>query len=349
MTSIRLQNLSNDYILHEINLTILDKELFMLLGPSGSGKTTLLKAIAGLINYRGNILFDEQPIDYLSPEERNVGYVPQSFALFPHLNVEENISYGLKIRGKPKSEISKKVNELLDVMGICNLRGRYPKELSGGEKQRVALARALIINPVILLLDEPLSNLDPKTSKYLREWLYSTVKKLGITTIWVTHDISDVEALNSRVGILCKGRLEQVGKFIEILSSPININVIDFLGLINTFECQLVRTSDFLAEVDCEGLRLLVPYDGENIRKIIIFPKDIIVSKQIFRGVKTNTFEGYVEEIINRPDAIYLKLITYKGVEFIAELEEEVFRGMDVKVKDKVFFRIKPSSIKISY
>ena len=169
MTTVELRHISNKYILRDVNLTVHDGELLVLLGPTGAGKTTLLNVIAGITDYEGSVLFDGESVDDIPASERRVGYVFQDLALFPHLDVFSNVAYGLKVQKKTKGEIEGKINELLKLMKIEHLRHRYPRDLSGGEKQRVALARALALSPLnALLLDEPFNNLDRCTRRYLR-------------------------------------------------------------------------------------------------------------------------------------------------------------------------------------
>ncbi|MEM0451707.1 MAG: ABC transporter ATP-binding protein [Nitrososphaerota archaeon] len=346
MTKIQLHNVSNKYILKNVNLTITSKELFMLIGPSGAGKTTLLKAIAGLVSYTGNIFFDDESIDNTPPEDREVGYVPQDFMLFPHMTVEENVAYGLKVRRIPRLEIDRRVRELLEVMEIYELRKRYPKDLSGGEKQRVAIARALAINPRVLLLDEPLSNLDPRTSKYVKEWLRYIVRKLGVTTIWVTHDINEVEEANCKVGVIIEGMLEQTGHYHEILSFPKNNKISEFLGLSNTFKCNIIDVKGPFAEVDVNGLRMVVPYDGGKIGKIIIHPHDIQISREKPLTFTVNTYEGILEEAVNKKYSTCLKVKVNENIVFNVELPEDVYRLMNLKISEKLYLTIRPRSIK---
>ena len=169
--------------------------IFALLGPNGAGKTTLLNIIAGLTDYDGSVLFDGMPVDKVPASKREAGYLFQDLVLFPHLDVTANIAYGLKVQKQSQSEVEARVQELLQVMRIKHLSSRYPKHLSGGEKQRVALARALALSPKVLLLDEPLNSLDVQTSKYLRIELKQLQRELGITTIYVTHDLTEAEEL----------------------------------------------------------------------------------------------------------------------------------------------------------
>jgi len=345
MTEIKLENVSNKYILKKVNLTIFSKELFMLLGPSGAGKTTLLKAIAGLVDYEGRIFFDGESIDNLPLEERMVGYVPQEFTLFPHMTVEDNIAYGLKARKLPSSTILNKVEQLLDVFGLRNLRKRYPKDLSGGEKQRVAIARALAIQPRVLLLDEPLSNLDPETSKYIREWLKSIIiRRFGITTIWVTHDIREVEELGDRVGILYNGVLEQVGRLREIISSPRTDNIVELLGLHNIFECGVIETDGPFAEIEFQGIRLLAPYDGGKIEKVLIHPQDIVISRETTKTV--NTFSGVLEEVDEKIGYVRLKIRVGEAI-LVSELPLDVYGLLNLRLGEKVFINIRPRAVKL--
>ncbi|MBS7612981.1 ABC transporter ATP-binding protein [Candidatus Bathyarchaeota archaeon] len=255
----------------------MDGELFVLLGPTGSGKTTLLNVIAGLVEYKGNVFFDDKPIDMIPPEDRGVGYVPQDLVLFPHLDVASNVGYSLRLRKKPKTYIEERVDELLRMMGILHLKHRYIKNLSGGEKQRVAIARALASAPKVLLLDEPFNNLDPNTASYLRIKLRRLQRKLGITTIFVTHDMHEAEEMSDRVVVLYQGELQQVSTFDELIFSPRNSNVSNFIGTLNILTCEYKGTLGGLAICDCQGIPILVPFEGGFIRRIAIDPKEIFV------------------------------------------------------------------------
>ena len=209
MPSIRLKNIKN-FIYHDVNLEISDKEFLVLWGPTGAGKTTLLNVIAGLIEYEGSVLFDGVPANGLPVYQRKVGYLFQNLILFPHLDVKANIAYSLTVRGRPKKEVELKVGKLLKLMKIEHLAERFPKDLSGGEKQRVALARAIAPSPEILLLDEPLNNLDSHTTKYLRMEIRQLQRELGITTVYVTHCFEEAFALADRVAVLNNGKIVRV-------------------------------------------------------------------------------------------------------------------------------------------
>jgi iron(III) transport system ATP-binding protein len=231
-----------------VSLEIRDGELFTLLGPSGCGKTTLLRLIAGF--YRadeGDILFDEQRVNDVPPEERRIGMVFQNYALWPHMTVEENVSYGLKLRKINEKEKADRVKEILRKVGLQNLEKRYPGQLSGGQQQRVALARALVLNPGILLLDEPLSNLDAKIRIQVRAEIRKLQKEFGITAVYVTHDQEEALALSDRIAVFSQGAVLQVGPPKELYERPATRFVADFIGLNNLIEGNvLADTSDFL-------------------------------------------------------------------------------------------------------
>ncbi|MBZ4688134.1 MAG: transporter ATP-binding protein [Clostridiales bacterium] len=214
MPFIKLKNVSN-YICRNVNLQVFDRELLVLFGPNGAGKTTLLNIIAGLVEYNGEVYFDSTCVDEIPASERGVGYVFQNLILFPHLNVASNIAFGLRARKEPPDRIKARINELLEMMKIKHLVSRYPKNLSGGEKQRVALARALASSPKILLLDEPLSSLDFQTAQNLRVELKQLQKKLGITTVYVCHNMKEAEEMADRIAVIKEGRIEEIGTEIK--------------------------------------------------------------------------------------------------------------------------------------
>ena len=215
----------------DVNLEIQDGEFFTLLGPSGCGKTTTLRIIAGLEHSdEGQVYFDERDVTDLPPYMRNTGMVFQNYALWPHMKVFDNVAYGLRIRKVPKAEISDRVTEALELVKLEGLGGRFPSQLSGGQQQRVALARVLVINPDLLLLDEPLSNLDAKLRVEMREEIKELQKKLGITTIYVTHDQEEAMVISDRVAIQDKGVIRQVGCPMEIYNRPEDLFIATFIG-----------------------------------------------------------------------------------------------------------------------
>lgn len=235
---IELKNISksfgNTQAVKNFSLSVKDGELLTILGPSGCGKTTVLRIILGAINQdEGNVLFGGKIVDEVPLHKRGVGIVFQSYALFPHMNVYDNIAFGLKIRKVPKNIIKEKVGKITDLLGINGLEGRFPNELSGGEQQRVSLGRALVIEPNVLLMDEPLSNLDAKLRIKLRYGIRNIQKTVGITTVYVTHDQEEALAISDRIVLMNRGVLEQVGTPRDIFSKPKTEFVIDFMGIKN--------------------------------------------------------------------------------------------------------------------
>ena len=214
---------------------VADGELFTLLGPSGCGKTTLLRLIAGF--YRppdmGEIRFGDRSVERLPPHERNIGMVFQNYALWPHMTVGGNVTYGLRLRRLPSAEIARRLAEGLRKVNLSGLADRYPGQLSGGQQQRVALARALVLNPDILLLDEPLSNLDAKIRVQVRAEIRKLQKQLGITTVYVTHDQEEALSLSDRVAVMRDGRILQVATPKTLYERPVNRFVADFVGTNN--------------------------------------------------------------------------------------------------------------------
>jgi ABC-type Fe3+/spermidine/putrescine transport system ATPase subunit len=224
----------NVVALDSVTLSIDRGEIFAVLGPSGCGKTTLLRIIAGLeLPDSGKIIINGVDVTYEKPQKRRAVMVFQNWALWPHMTVFENIAYGLKIRGVSRNEIVKKVRWVLELVKLEGLEDRYPHQLSGGQQQRVALARALVVEPELLLLDEPLSNLDARLRIEMRDELRSLVKKLGITAIYVTHDQEEAMVVADRIAVMNRGRVMQVGTPSEIFSKPRDLFVATFIGRAN--------------------------------------------------------------------------------------------------------------------
>ena len=241
---IRVEGVSKGYAKHQVHqnlsLDIIRGECFTLLGPSGCGKTVLIRMIAGhevpdegKISIDNTIVTDSATGEYIPPERRGLGIVFQDYAVWPHMTVFENIAYPLKMEKRPKAEIDELVYRMIDIVGMKGLDKRLPSELSGGQQQRVALARALVAQPGLLLLDEPLSNLDAKLRESMRFEILSIQKKLNITVVYVTHDQGEAMAMSDRVVVMSKGVVQQIGHPHEIYTNPANKMVADFIGLVN--------------------------------------------------------------------------------------------------------------------
>ncbi|NLG56558.1 MAG: sulfate ABC transporter ATP-binding protein [Rhodococcus sp.] len=231
--------------LNDVTLDIPAGSLTALLGPSGSGKSTLLRAIAGLeMLDDGVVTIGGKDVTDVSPQKRDIGFVFQHYAAFKHLTVRKNVAFGLEIRKRPKHEIDKKVNELLEIVGLDGFQHRYPAQLSGGQRQRMALARALAVDPQVLLLDEPFGALDAKVRTDLRTWLRRLHEEVHVTTVLVTHDQEEALDVADRIAVLNHGKIEQVGKPADLYDRPANDFVMSFLGSVARLNGQLVRPHD---------------------------------------------------------------------------------------------------------
>jgi sulfate/thiosulfate transport system ATP-binding protein len=238
--SIAIKNISkrfgNFVALNDVSVHVEQGSLLALLGPSGSGKTTLLRIIAGLESAdAGSVLYDDEDVTNSTARDRNVGFVFQHYALFRHMSVFENIAFGLRVRKTPKAEVTERVNELLHLVRLEGLGGRFPGQLSGGQRQRVALARALAIRPKVLLLDEPFGALDAKVRQELRAWLRRLHDEIHMTSVFVTHDQEEAFEVADRVVVMNNGKVEQIGDPDEVFEHPANAFVMDFLGNVNVF------------------------------------------------------------------------------------------------------------------
>lgn len=244
MTSINIDHLRVTYgetpVIDDLDLTISDGEFFTLLGPSGCGKTTLLRTIAGFITpAQGRVAFGDRDVTHLPTHRRNIGMVFQDYALFPDKTVNANVAYGLKARKVERGKISRMVAEALEWVGMEKFGDRLPGALSGGQRQRVALARALAIRPSVLLMDEPLSNLDTKLRIQIRESISDLQREIGITTVFVTHDQEEALALSDRIALFRSGKIEQLGTPTEIYRTPVSSYAADFIGAANVLPVNL--------------------------------------------------------------------------------------------------------------
>lgn len=284
-------------ILDKINLDIKDKEFVTLLGPSGCGKTTTLRIIGGFISPdSGTLLFDGKKINGLPPYKRNVNTVFQRYALFPHLNVYDNIAFGLRVQKLPEKEISKRVAEMLKLVNLIGFEKRSVHRLSGGQQQRVAIARALVNHPKVLLLDEPLGALDLKLRKEMQIELKRIQERLEITFIYVTHDQEEALTMSDTVVVMNGGKIQQIGSPVDIYNEPVNAFVADFIGESNILNGLMIR--DRLVEINGRQFECVDEGFGENTPvDVVIRPEDIklvppkeaqlngVVESVIFKGV----------------------------------------------------------------
>src|ERR1041384_5888154 len=270
-------------VLENITFHVAEGEALVLLGASGSGKTTILRIIAGLEQpYTGNIILHNKDVTELPARERGVGVIFQSYALFPKMTVEKNIGYGLRIRHKPRKEVKKTVNELLELVQLEEHRKKYPSQLSGGQQQRVAIARTLAYKPEVLLFDEPFGALDTQTRVHLRREIRALLKKVNVPSIFITHDQEEALELGDRVAVINVGHIEQIGTPFEIYYYPATEYVATFLGAANVLDA--IARKDFL-EVGSARIPLTVDKgkfrDGECV-KIVFRPEDVSLNRGDF-------------------------------------------------------------------
>lgn len=258
--------------LRDISLDVIEGEFLCFLGPSGCGKTTLLRAIAGLdIQTSGSVFQDGKDVSNLPAAERDFGIVFQSYALFPNLTVKDNIAFGLENTGHDKTTTTKRVAELLTLVGLSDQINKYPAQLSGGQQQRIALARAIAMSPGLLLLDEPLSALDAKVRVHLRHEMKELQQKLSVTTVMVTHDQEEALSMADRIVVMNHGVIEQVGTPTEIYTQPASLFVADFIGEMN----QISATISAKGKVKIGDRTLLCPTDGYNRAILALRPEDV--------------------------------------------------------------------------
>jgi iron(III) transport system ATP-binding protein len=277
-------------VIDNLSLDVAQGSFFTLLGPSGCGKTTLLRAIAGFVPIEaGRIRFGAADVTQLPPHKRNIGMVFQDYALFPDKTVFDNVAYGLRARRKSDDEIRRKVGEALERVGLSGLGDRYPAALSGGQRQRVALIRALVIAPDVLLMDEPLSNLDAKLRHNVRDTIMALQREAGTTTVFVTHDQDEALAMSDRIGVMKEGRLEQVGTAAEIYRSPRTSYVADFIGAANCVPVTVTArvNGNAVLAVHVDGVRVparaLAPLEA-GAATLVLRPEDIMLSRDRAAG-----------------------------------------------------------------
>ena len=349
MTRIRLEGVTKIFgsvvAVDHATLDIESGEFFTIIGPSGHGKSTLLRLIAGFeVPEEGRIYFNDKDVTFMKPYERDTAMVFQNYALWPHMTVFENIAYGLRLRKVPEEEIRRKVKEVLELMNLEGTENRYPLQLSGGQQQRVALARALVVEPKVLLLDEPLSNLDAKLRLEMREELKKLQRKLGITTVYVTHDQTEALSMSDRIAVIYKGRIQQVGRPEELYFRPANLFVASFLGRSNVLD------GDVLGEevpgrliVSVPGLNedLVVVYEGdeppEGKVRVVIRPESITLARPT--DVE-NVVETVVETVMFMGDKIEVRLATQE-----ASLVSYMSNRLQIAEGARVRIRIPPDHI----
>lgn len=327
-------------IIENLSVNIKEGEFFTLLGPSGCGKTTLLRMIAGFNSIEGgDFFFNEKRINDLDPSKRNIGMVFQNYAIFPHLSVEKNVEFGLKNRNTPKDVMATEVDKFLKLMQINEYRDRMPDRLSGGQQQRVALARALVIKPDVLLMDEPLSNLDAKLRVEMRTAIKEIQNTIGITTVYVTHDQEEAMAVSDRIAVMKDGKIQHLGTPKDIYQRPANLFVSTFIGRTNVIKVKLENNNLKITdnyEVTMDNITDK-SVQGEVI--LSIRPEELIISDD------NNGMEALVE------DSIFLGLNTHYLVrlnngEKIEIIQESTINSIIAK-GTKIYLKVKKEKINI--
>ena len=319
MATVNIQNVTKAFgdnvVLREFNATFRDGEFITLLGPSGCGKTTMLRIIAGFEKpTRGEVYIDGTLVSggktFVPPEKRGIGMVFQSYAVWPHMNVFDNVAYPLTIRHVSKAEIKTSVERVLGIVHLTQYAERFPNQLSGGQQQRVALARALVAEPKLLLLDEPLSNLDAKLRESMRFEIKEIQRKLGITVVYVTHDQTEAMAMSDRIFLINRGDIQQCGTPQEIYNSPVNQFVADFLGNVDFFKGEAKGGRITFPAMDGQS----IPYDGPRTGKIdvAIRPENLFFAEDgILHGIlETQYYLGDVDDCRVRVGEALVRVIT---------------------------------------
>lgn len=309
----------NEFVVKDLTLDVEKGEFVSLLGPSGCGKTTTLRAIAGFLKVqKGKIIINGKIYNSIPPNKRNIGFVFQNYALFPHLNVFENVAFGLKIRRFPKDVIRKKVLKALEFVGLRGFEERLPSQLSGGQQQRVAIARAIVVKPDLLLMDEPLSNLDAKLRVEMRAELRRMQKELGITTVYVTHDQAEALSLSDRVAVMNQGKIEQFDTPENLFLNPKTLFVARFVGFQDFVEGDVVDIENGLVTVKIGSTSL----KAKGMNALSLGMRVILVARpknfEILENQSTNSLKGEIVSrifqgdnilyVVKVPDVGYLKV-----------------------------------------
>ena len=344
MSKISIKNAVKKYgentVIPHLNAEIKDGELFTLLGPSGCGKTTLLRMIAGFNSIEGgDIFFNDIRINDMDPSKRNIGMVFQNYAIFPNLSVRDNVAFGLKNRKVEKKARKEETDKYLNLMQIMQYADRMPNQLSGGQQQRIALARALVITPDVLLMDEPLSNLDAKLRLEMRSVIRHTQKNVGITTVYVTHDQEEAMAISDTIAVMKDGVIQHIGNPRDIYQRPKNIFVATFIGRTNIMEAKLIAGKIEFKDGYQVELDALKNAEKQDVL-CSIRPEEFVICKGDETGIK-----GTVKEFT------YLGLNTHYSIELedgdVVEIVEESSLQEELQLGQKVMLQVKKEKINV--
>ncbi len=340
----------SEYALQPTSLTVQDGEFLTLLGPSGCGKTTLLRLLAGFETPdSGEIMLNGRLVNHLTPDQRHVNMVFQSYALFPHMTVFDNVAFGLRCQGTPEHRIIERVNEVLRMVKLSELAQRKPDKLSGGQQQRVAMARAVVNEPQVLLLDEPLSALDYHLRRKMQVELKALQRRLGITFIMVTHDQEEALSMSDRIVVMNHGYIEQIGTPRDIYEEPVNLFVAQFVGVANILSKTVLMANDKTIEVDVAGTRVHFinrkQYQAGDAVNIVIRPEDIKVwnVREVSSQSKHEYIPAIVEEVIYKGSTVDLIVTLLDGQQISAtEFFDEDDEELEYEIGEKVLIEWQP-------
>lgn len=344
---IRLEELYvsfEEFSLRDISFEVKPGEYFVVLGPSGSGKTVLLESIAGFVKIRGGrVVIDGRDATFLPPEQRRLGYMFQESMLFPHLSVKGNIVYGMKRQGRAEEEIRRVCRDVSELLGVSDLLERSPATLSGGEAQRVSLARTLAIDPAVLLLDEPLSSIDPAKREALQEELKKIHGKLKKTIVHVTHSFEEAISLADRIAIMNDGRIVQIGTAEEIFRRPESEFVARFSMARNIFKVAVEDAGGGLAAGRVDGTIILTTTRRRGGLYMSVRPEDILISKNRVVSSALNSLEGVITRIEDKGSIVFLTVDVPPGL--VSMITVRSFEEMGLTEGDRVFATFKASAV----
>lgn len=336
---------NGNFSLKNINLDVVNGEIIAIVGENGSGKTTLLNAIAGFVKVdKGKILLNGVDITNREPEERNIGYIFQTLALFPHLTIQDNIKFGLRFKQIDNAE--DRFNATVKFFKLEHLLSRYPNELSGGEKQKVAIARALILDPKVLLLDEVTSQLSPIERERVSLELKEIIKNFGKSAIFVTHNIDEATIVGDRIAVLDNGQIIQIGVPYEIFYSPTREEVARLAG-VNAIKGIVVGEEDGIKKVDVGSQFIYTLGDYEIGDSVIIFihPEEITLSKTPFKTSAQNSFTGFIDKIVSKSGVATVSVKVSENNTFKALITRKSLEELDLKTGENVYLSFKITAI----